>query len=503
MKRYLQQILTASVYDVARQTPLEEAGNLSKRLDNRVYLKREDLQPVFSFKIRGAYNKISQLSAEELERGVICASAGNHAQGVALSARRLGIKAMIVMPRTTPGIKVEAVRNLGGRVVLHGDSFDEAKAHADKLVDERGMTYIPPFDDPQVIAGQGTCGMEILSQHPRPLHAIFVPVGGGGLIAGIAAYVKQLRPDVRVIAVEPEDAPTLHHAMRAGERVTLDEVGIFVDGVAVRQIGAYPFEVAQSLVDDCVLVSTDEVCAAIKDIFDDTRSVMEPAGALAVAGLKKYVEDHGITGQTLVAVNSGANMNFSRLSHVAERAEVGEHREAVFAVTIPERPGSFREFCETIGNRSVTEFSYRYADADAAHVFAGIGLNDGQAEREAVLQDLRGQGYDVLDLTDDEMAKVHLRHMVGGRGQNVTDEIVYHFEFPERPGALLKFLRRLGKRWNISMFHYRNHGADYGRVLVGIQVPEAQRERFRESLDKLGYPYRDETQNPGYGLFLS
>ncbi|WP_435104953.1 threonine ammonia-lyase, biosynthetic [Arhodomonas sp. AD133] len=503
MKAYLQKILTASVYDVARQTPLDEAINLSKRLGNRIYMKREDLQPVFSFKIRGAYNRIAQLTDEDRERGVICASAGNHAQGVALSARRMGIRATIVMPRTTPGIKVNAVRALGGRVILHGDNFDEAKAHADKLVEERGMTYIPPFDDPDVIAGQGTCGMEILSQHPRPLDAIFVPVGGGGLIAGIAAYVKQLRPDVKVIAVEPEDAPTLHHALRAGERVTLDEVGIFVDGVAVRQIGEHPFAVAKEFVDDCVLVSTDEVCAAIKDIFDDTRSVMEPAGALAVAGLKRYVEERGCEGETLVAVNSGANMNFSRLSHVAERAEVGEHREAVFAVTIPERPGSFREFCEAIGNRSVTEFSYRYADPEHAHVFAGIGLHDGAEEREAVLRDLRERGYSVLDLTDDEMSKVHLRHMVGGHAQNVSDEILYHFEFPERPGALLKFLRRLGKRWNISMFHYRNHGADYGRVLVGIQVPAGQRERFRESLDKLGYQYRDESDNPAYALFLS
>jgi len=503
MKRYLQKILTASVYDVARRTPLDEAVNLSRRLGNRVLMKREDLQPVFSFKIRGAYNKIAQLPAEQRERGVICSSAGNHAQGVALSAQRLGIRATIVMPRTTPGIKVDAVRNFGGRVVLHGDSYDEAKAHAEKLVAERGLTYIPPYDDPDVIAGQGTVGMEILSQHPRPIHAIFVPVGGGGLIAGIAAYVKQLRPDIRIISVEPEDAPTMERSMAAGRRVTLEEVGIFADGVAVRQIGEEPFRVARELVDECMLVSTDEICAGIKDIFEDTRSVMEPAGALAVAGIKKYVETRGVQAETLVGINCGANMNFNRLGHVAERAELGEHREAVLAVTIPERPGSFREFCETIGNRSITEFNYRFADPESAHVFAGIALNEGLAERDEVIAALRKRGYPVLDLTEDEMAKVHLRHMVGGRGHNVAHEVLYHVRFPERPGALLKFLRRLGRRWNISLFHYRNHGADYGRVLVGIQVPEDQRARFRESLDKLGYPYRDETANPAYALFLS
>jgi threonine dehydratase len=502
MKSYLQRILTANVYDVARQTPLDPATNLSARLGNRVLMKREDLQPVFSFKIRGAYNKISRLTEEQRERGVICSSAGNHAQGVALSARRLGIRATIVMPRTTPAIKVDAVRNFGGRVVLHGDSYDEAKQHAEKLQAERGLTHIPPYDDPDVIAGQGTVGMEILGQHPRPIHAIFVPVGGGGLIAGIAAYVKQLRPDIRIIAVEPEDAPTLQRAMQAGRRVTLEEVGIFADGVAVRQIGKEPFRIAREFVDECLLVSTDEICAGIKDIFEDTRSIMEPAGALAVAGIKKYVEATGISDETLIAINCGANMNFSRLAHVAERAELGEHREAVLAVTIPERPGSFREFCETIGSRGVTEFSYRYSDSAEAHIFVGLGLNEGLQERDAVVGELRQAGYPVLDLTDDEMAKVHLRHMVGGRGNGVEDEIVYHFEFPERPGALLKFLRALGRRWNISMFHYRNHGADYGRVLIGIQVPPAQRERFQASLDRLGYPYREESDNPAYSLFL-
>ncbi|PYZ99552.1 threonine ammonia-lyase, biosynthetic [Gammaproteobacteria bacterium 2W06] len=503
MQSYLQRILTASVYDVAEQTPLVTATNLSRRLDNNILLKREDMQPVFSFKIRGAYNKIASLSQAERDKGVICSSAGNHAQGVAISAQKLGIKATIVMPRTTPSIKVDAVRNFGGRVVLHGDNYDAAKAHAAKLIEERGLTFIPPYDDPDVIAGQGTVGMEILSQHPQPIDAVFVPVGGGGLIAGIAAYIKQLRPDIRIIAVEPEDAPTLERAMAAGERVTLDQVGIFADGVAVRQIGEETFRIARELVDECMLVSTDEICAGIKDIFEDTRTVMEPAGALAVAGIKKYIEQRGVTGQTLVGINCGANMNFSRLGHVAERAELGEHREAVLAVTIPERPGSFREFCETIGNRAITEFNYRFAHADEAHVFAGIGLNDGLAERDEVVEALREKGYPVLDLTDDEMSKVHVRHMVGGRGHNVDHEVLYQVRFPERPGALLNFLKRLGRRWNISLFHYRNHGADYGRVLVGIQVPPEQREKFEESLDKLGYPYRNESDNPAYGLFLS
>ena len=503
MKSYLQRILTASVYDVAQQTPLTPADNLSRRFNNNILLKREDLQPVFSFKIRGAYNKIARLTEAQRQKGVICSSAGNHAQGVALSAKHLGIRATIVMPRTTPDIKVNAVRNFGGRVVLHGDNYDAAKAHAEKLVEERGLTYIPPYDDPDVIAGQGTVGMEILSQHPHPIHAVFVPVGGGGLIAGIAAYIKQLRPDIRIIAVEPEDAPTLERAMATGRRVTLDEVGIFADGVAVRQIGQETFRIARELVDECLLVSTDEICAGIKDIFEDTRTVMEPAGALAVAGIKKYVEQRGITGETLIGINCGANMNFSRLAHVAERAELGEHREAVLAVTIPERPGSFREFCETIGNRAITEFNYRYAHSEEAHVFAGIGLNDGLDERDEVIRALEARGYPVLDLTDDEMSKVHVRHMVGGRGHNVGDEVLYHVRFPERPGALLNFLKRLGKRWNISLFHYRNHGADYGRVLVGIQVPPAQRDQFEESLDKLGYPYRNESDNPAYALFLS
>ena len=501
-KRYLEKILTACVYDVAEQTPLDPAPNLSSRLGNRILLKREDMQPVFSFKLRGAYNKISKLPEEALARGVICASAGNHAQGVALAARKLGIKSVIVMPRTTPQIKVTAVRNLGGRVVLHGDSYDEASKHAAKLVEEKGMTYIPPYDDPEVIAGQGTVGMEILHQHPRSLHAIFVPVGGGGLAAGVSVYVKHLRPDIRVIGVEPEDAPTLHAAMAAGRRVLLDQVGLFADGVAVRQIGKEPFRICRDHVDEVILVSTDEICAAIKDIFDDTRSIVEPAGALAVAGIKKYVERTRVAGESLVAINSGANMNFSRLGHVAERAEVGEHREAVLAVTIPERPGSFREFCQTVGTRGITEFNYRYADPREAHVFVGVQLHDGVAEKDALVQDLKDREYPVLDLTDNEMAKVHVRHMVGGRSPNVTDELLFRFEFPERPGALLKFLNQLGKKWNISLFHYRNHGAAYGRVLVGIQVPTEDRGQLNSFLEKLGYSYVEETGNPAWDLFL-
>ncbi|NLO80246.1 MAG: threonine ammonia-lyase, biosynthetic [Xanthomonadaceae bacterium] len=507
-KAYIEKILTSSVYDVAKQTPLDPAPYLSSRLGNNVLLKREDLQPVFSFKIRGAYNKIARLKPEQLERGVICASAGNHAQGVALAASRMGIRATIVMPRTTPQIKVRAVRNLGGRVVLHGDSYDDASEYAAKLVRERGMTYIPPYDDPDVIAGQGTVGMEILHQHPRKLHAVFVPVGGGGLAAGVAVYIKQLRPDIKIIGVEPEDAPTLHQALARGRRVILPQVGLFADGVAVRQIGKETFRLCRQFVDEVVLVTTDEICAAIKDVFDDTRSIVEPAGALAVAGLKKYVEQTGIQDETLIAINSGANMNFSRLEHVAERAGIGEHNEALLAVTIPERPGSFREFCQTIGRRSITEFNYRYSDPEEAHVFVGIQLTEGLAEKDLVIESLRQRGYPVLDLSQNEMAKAHLRHMVGGRGLGLVEhEIVFRFEFPERPGALLNFLNTMGKRWhnlwNISMFHYRNHGAAYGRVLAGIQVPPEQRPAFDEFLAQLGYYYVEETDNPAYKLFLS
>jgi len=502
-RNYLERILTARVYDVAIRSPLDKAPNLSLRLGNDVLLKREDLQPVFSFKLRGAYNKISKLSDEARARGVICASAGNHAQGVALAAQRMGIKAVIVMPRTTPRIKVDAVKRLGGRVLLHGDSYDEASAHAHKLMQERGMSWIPPYDDPDVIAGQGTVAMEILQQHPDPIHAIFVAVGGGGLMAGVSAYVKHLRPDIRIIGVEPEDAPTLYESLRQNKRVKLDQVGLFADGVAVKQIGEEPFRVCREHVDEVVLVSTDEICAAIKDIFDDTRSIVEPAGALGVAGVKKYVARDNINGKKLVAINCGANMNFNRLGHVAERAEVGEHKEAVLAVTIPERPGSFRQFCQTLGQRGITEFNYRYADPASAHIFVGVQLNDGLEERDALISELQTADYPVLDLTENDLAKTHVRHMVGGHGNLVDNEVLYRFEFPERPGALLRFLTKLGKRFNISLFHYRNHGAAYGRVLVGIQVPPPDRPRFDDFLEKLDYRYHDETDNPVYSLFLS
>ena len=499
---YLKMILNARVYEVARETPLDPAPRLSQRLGNPVWMKREDLQPVFSFKIRGAYNKIAHLSDEECARGVITASAGNHAQGVALGARKRGVKALIVMPRTTPQIKVAAVRSYGARAVLHGDSYDEANEHAQQLAVEKGLVFIHPFDDPLVIAGQGTVAMELLRQHTGHPHAIFVPVGGGGLIAGVAAYIKQLRPEIKIIGVEPDDAPSMQQALAAKRRVVLKTVGIFADGVAVRQVGKETFKLAQRYVDEVILVSADEICAAIKDIFDDTRAIVEPAGALAVAGLKKYVAREDLHDQELIAINSGANMNFDRLRHVAERAELGERREALLAVTIPERPGSFRRFCKTIGQRSITEFNYRYADAAQAHVYAGVELSEGDSERQTLITQLRQEGYPVIDMTDNEVAKLHIRHMVGGRAPALDNEILYRFEFPERPGALLHFLTAIGERWNISLFHYRNHGDAYGRVLVGIQVPSADRKRFREYLDSTGYPYWDETENPVYGLFL-
>jgi threonine dehydratase len=498
---YIERILRARVYDVAIETPLTEAKSLSRRLCSQILLKREDLQPVFSFKLRGAYNKLANLDRDLLDRGVIAASAGNHAQGVALGAAKLGAQATIVMPRTTPPIKVQAVRNLGARAVLHGDSYDEAYAQALKLAEERGLTFIHPFDDPEVIAGQGTIAMEILRQHPQPLHAVFVPVGGGGLIAGIASYIKYVRPDIKVIGVEPEDAPTLQRAMSAGRRVELDRVGLFADGVAVRVIGKETFRVARRLVDDVVLVSTDEICAAIKDIFDDTRGIAEPAGALAVAGLKRYVMDKGAKGETLVAIESGANVNFDRLRHIAERAELGERREALLAVEIPERPGSFLRFCRALGRRQITEFNYRYADRRRAQVFAGVELSRGDEERKEIVSRLEQKGFPVVDMTENETAKLHIRFMVGGHAQGVEDEILVRFEFPERPGALLDFLAGLGQRWNISLFHYRNHGAAYGRVLMGLQVAAEGRPEFRRLLDGLGYRYWDETDNPGYRIF--
>lgn len=503
LEHYAKKILQARVYDVARETPLEAAPGLSRRLGNKVLLKREDLQPVFSFKLRGAYNKIASLSPEARARGVIAASAGNHAQGVALAAQKLGLDALIVMPRTTPEIKVQAVRRRGARIELHGNAYDEAYAHARQLADEQGRTFVHPYDDEDVIAGQGTVAMEILRQYSAPdLHAVFVPVGGGGLIAGVAAYIKYLRPDVKVIGVEPDDAASMHDALKAGERVVLEQVGIFVDGVAVRQAGAEPFRVARQWVDEVILVSTDEVCAAIKDIFEDTRAIVEPAGALAVAGMKRYVQREGVRDQALVSINSGANMNFDRLRHVAERAELGEQREALFAVTIPERPGSFRQFCETLGQRAITEFNYRYADAAEAHIFVGVEMRDGARDKEELVALLKSQGYPLLDMTDNEIAKLHVRYMVGGHTGGLADERLLRFEFPERPGALLRFLNHMGQHWNISLFHYRNHGADYGRILCGIQVPAADEAKFQDFLAQIGYPYWDESGNPAYELFL-
>jgi threonine dehydratase len=502
-KKYIEKILAARVYDVAIETPLERSRTLSSRLNNQVLMKREDLQSVFSFKLRGAYNCIYQLSKQKKLKGVIAASAGNHAQGVALSASRLGIKATIVMPRTTPDIKVKAVKSYGAKTVLVGDTYDDAYKYAVDLAKKQKLEFIHPYDDVDVIAGQGTIGMEILRQYGENIDAVFVPVGGGGLIAGVGAFIKYLRPETKIIGVEPDDAPCMAEAFKKKRRVILDHVGIFADGVAVRQVGRETFRVARQCVDEIICVNTDEICAAIKDIFDDTRSIMEPAGALAVAGIKKYVEREGVTQQTLVAINSGANMNFDRLRHVSERAELGEHREALLAVTIPERPGSFRTFCRTIGRRGITEFNYRYSDDKDAHVFSGIQLSEGPAEKEALISKLENRGYPVIDLTDNEMAKIHVRYLVGGRIAGVKDEALYRFEFPERPGALLDFLTSIGNRWNISLFHYRNHGAAYGRVLVGLQIPMNERRQLTSYLDELGYPYWEETDNPAYRLFLA
>lgn len=502
-EEYAEKIRQAQVYDVARKTPLELAVSLSARLNNQVLLKREDLQPVHSFKLRGAYNKIASLNEEQRQKGVIAASAGNHAQGVALAASRMGLDALIVMPKTTPDIKVSSVKQLGAEVILHGNTYDDASAYAYQLAEERDLTYIHPYDDPDVIAGQGTIAMEILDQYEGPLHAIFVPVGGGGLIAGVAAYIKSVQPEVKIIGVEPDDAPCMHHALAAGERVILDQVGIFADGVAVRQAGKEPFRIAQLAVDEIILVSTDEICAAIKDIFDDTRSVTEPAGALAVAGVKKYVAQNDVRDQTFVAIDSGANINFDRMRHVAERAELGERREALFSVTIPEEKGSFRNFCDALGLRGITEFNYRYADAKEAHVFVGIQIHGGDTEKDNLIQELEGKGYSVLDMTDNEMAKLHIRYMVGGHSGGVENERLFRFMFPERPGALLRFLNRIGGRWNISLFHYRNHGAAYGRILAGIQVPPKDSDDFQVFLDELGYDSMEETSNPAYQIFLS
>ena len=484
---YVDRILKAKVYDVAVETALEAAPRLSQRLNNHVWFKREDLQPVFSFKIRGAYNKIAQLSAISAQRGVICASAGNHAQGVALAARTRGIPAVIVMPLTTPEIKVQAVAALGGEIILHGDDYDHAYEHATELGRQRNLVFVHPFDDPDVIAGQGTIAMEILRQrHGDEIDAIFVPVGGGGLIAGIAAYAKSLYPRMKIIGVQPEDAAAMFESLRGGKRVTLERVGMFADGVAVRRVGEETFRLARQYVDEIVLVST----------------IAEPAGALAVAGIKKYVARENCTSRTLIAVNCGANMNFDRLRYVAERADIGAQREALFAVQMPEVPGSFLRFCELLGKRSVTEFNYRYSDVKAAQVFVSLALNQGRVERDALLAQIIAAGFAARDMTDNEMAKLHVRYMVGGHAHGLADEKLYRFEFPERPGALLRFLQAIGTQWNVSLFHYRNHGSDHGRVLAGIQVPEGTHTDFLLHINELQYAYTEETDNPAYRLFL-
>jgi len=500
---YIERILKARVYDVAIESPLDAAPRLSRRIGNTVLLKREDLQPVFSFKLRGAYNKISHLSESVAKRGVICASAGNHAQGVALAAQRRGIPAVIVMPQTTPDIKVSAVRNLGGEVVLHGDDYDSAYDHAQTIVRERNLAFVHPFDDPDVIAGQGTIAVEILRQSRGDLDAIFVPVGGGGLISGIACYAKFLNPKIRIIGVEPVDAAAMHDSMRAKKRITLERVGIFADGVAVKRVGEETFRLCREHVDEIVLVDTDEICAGIQDVFEDTRSIVEGAGALAVAGLKKYCALNSWRDRRIVAVNSGANMNFDQLRYVAERSDLGQAREALLAVEIPEQPGSFMHFCEVLGSRSVTEFNYRYGRKERAQIFVGFGLSRGKEERDEVIARLRAAGFGVTDMTDNEIAKLHVRYMVGGHvNGNVGNERLYRFEFPERKGALLEFLKAVGTRWNITLFHYRNHGSDYGRVLAGIDVPSSDTAEFLDHLNVLHYSYSEETNNPVYRIFL-
>jgi threonine dehydratase len=503
LSEYLERILKARVYDVAEETPLDLAPRLSARLGSTVLLKREDLQAVFSFKVRGAYNRLSQLSDRERQAGVICSSAGNHGQGVALAGGRLGVRSVIVMPETTPRIKVEAVRALGGEVVLHGYAYDDAFGHAQQLASEQGLTFVHPFNDPAVIAGQGTIGMEILRQHRGPIDAIFVPVGGGGLASGIALYVKALYPQTKVYGVSPSDSLGMVRALEAGEPVSLSRVGSFADGVAVRRVGDETFRICRELLDGMVLVSTDEICAAIRDIFEDTRAVVEPAGALGVAGIKRWLADHPHHDATLVAINSGANVNFDRLRYIAERADAGEQREALLGVEIPERPGSFLAFCEVLGRRSITEFNYRYADRRTARIFVGVELRGGAGEREQLMAAISAAGFPVTDLSDDEMAKLHVRHMVGGVGPGVANERLLRCEYPEYPGALLDFLRALGTRWNISLFHYRNHGSDFGRVLAGLQVPESERPDFAAHLSASSYPWRDESGNPGYRLFLA
>jgi len=500
---YVKLIEKASVYDVAKISPLEHATNLSARLNNRILMKREDLQPVFSFKLRGAYNKLAGLPDAAISAGVICSSAGNHAQGVALAAKRRSTRAVIVMPITTPTIKVDAVAALGGEVVLHGDNYDEAFAKAKEIEAKEGLTFVHPFDDPAVIAGQGTIGRELADQMDDRVTAVFVPIGGGGLIAGIAAYLKHERPDIRIIGVEPEDSAAMRDSLAADTPVTLDHVGIFADGVAVRRVGNETFRLCRELVDEIITVDTDQICAGIKDIFEDTRSIVEPAGALAIAGVKKYVSEHGTTGESFVVINCGANVNFDRLRHIAERAAVGEQQEMLLAVEIPEEPGSFRKFCEAIGRRGITEFNYRYNNAKTAHIFVGVQLRNGALEHAELLQKLKDLSYLVADLSDNEMAKLHIRHMVGGNSANIENERLFRFEFPERPGALLDFLQAVSTDWNISLFHYRNHGSDHGRVLAGIQVPQSESDELEAHLAELGYAHFEESDNPAYTMFLA
>lgn len=498
---YLKKIQNSRVYDVAKVTPLDLQINLSKRIKNNVLLKREDMQPVFSFKIRGAYNKMANLPPEALAKGVIAASAGNHAQGVALSAQKLKCRAVIVMPTTTPQIKIDAVKSRGAEVVLFGDSYSDAYAHSLELEKKEGLTFVHPYDDPDVIAGQGTIAMEILNAHPEPIHAIFCCVGGGGLLAGIAAYIKAVHPEIKVIGVEAKDAEAMTESLKKGQRVALEQVGLFADGAAVKQVGEHTFALCQKYVDEMIIVDNDAICAAIKDVFEDTRSILEPAGALAVAGLKAYAARENLQDKTLVGVASGANMNFDRLRFIAERAEIGEKREAVLAVTIPEKPGAFKSFCRLLGGRNITEFNYRYSDPQRAHIFVGVAVSD-PSESAKLVSDLQHKGLPTIDLSDNEVAKLHLRHLVGGHAPQAKHEKVFRFEFPETPGALMKFLDTMGHDWNISLFHYRNHGADFGRVLVGMQVPPEDEAEFEQFLNHLGYPYWDETENPAYKLFL-
>lgn len=502
MQDMIRKILTSRVYEAAIETPLEDATELSLQLNNRILIKREDLQPVFSFKIRGAYNKIAHLYETEQISGVICASAGNHAQGVAFSAKKLGIKALIVMPATTPKIKIDAVKRLGAEVVLHGDNYSEAADHCDLLQKQRDLTFIHPFDDELIIAGQGTVADEILRQSAGKLDAIFVPVGGGGLIAGIATYFKALAPQVRIIGVEPLDSDAMFQSLAADRRVTLETVGIFADGVAVRQVGKKTFDLCRKHVDDIIRVSTDEICSAIKSVYQASRSIVEPAGALAMAGLKQYIKHQGITGQTLVAINSGANMNFERLRYVSERTQIGEGLESLFAVTIPEEPGALRHFCsDLLVGISITEFSYRLADREQAHLFLGVAVGGEQA-RQAFCTQLNQSGYPTIDLTANELAKTHLRYMVGGRSSTATSERLFRFWFPERAGALTRFLADMGTNWNISLFHYRNQGGEFGRVLIGLELPHGDESKLMQFLDRIGYRYLEQTDDPAYRLFL-